>query len=668
MGRAAVATRALDARQIDAARTEESSEPARWSLAARLIIGGLTAFAFVLSLIVASSLFPYQSVNNDEAVYVFQAKTMLQGNLTLPAAELQDFFRPWMSGEHNGRQVLVFQPVFPATLAASQWLFGTMHIAPALIAAGCVVMIAVFAREVLRDERTAIAAAALLALSPFVIIQSGLYLEYLYAVLLELATLTLVLRGRRRGSTRHLIGAGATMGLLFLMRPFDAILLSTALAVYVAFEDRRHLRRATRTAGWGVVGALPFLALTFGYNALVTGSPVRFPLWIIGGSNQFGFGPRQIVAGAPVMNITFGRALEALRVNLRAFPHWYTGGIFAVPLGVFGLWMLRRRRVTVLLVAISVIVPLGYLFYWGNVLITFGRKYFGPHYYLAMLIPACVVVGHALVWLFDHRRKLTYALCAGLIVATLAEMPDKIDRNQRPTDVWAAEDRLLKATVTDRAIVVLPRSRDGAYLLHPRGWLMNRPDLTGRVLYAVDRSEQNIELFDRYPDRSIYRLQETEGAVSGSPFRPDVRRLRRRDVGPTAATVTAQNDSGQPIAILYANLGLDRVECVVDRASVIGKTYSMSVYLEPDAVTLGCPDGPRALARKSPGATLAIGIGIGSSDDFAQAQLYEYRYWGLSRGDRLSIIDPPEQWRRDPGISGRWRVTDGNPGIAVTLP
>ena len=668
MERAAVATHAIGTPRVAARPQDEpSSEPRRWSWPALSVIIGLAVFAFVMSFVVAAALFPHQSVNNDEAVYVFQAKTMLHGHLTLPAQDLQDFFRPWMSGEHNGRQVMVFQPVFPATLAASEWLFGTMRVAPAAIAAGCVLLVAVFTRETLRDERTAVAAAALLALSPFVIIQSGMYLEYLYAVLLELATLILVLRGRRRQSTRHLIGAGAALGLLFFMRPLDAILIGAALAVYVALDDRHDARRAGRTVGWGAVGALPFVVMCFAYNRMVTGSALRFPLWIIGGSNEFGFGKRYIVNGAPVMNISFGKALEALRVNLRAFPHWNTGGLVALPLVLYGLWKLRRHRITVLLVAIAVIVPLGYLFYWGNVLIMYGRKFFGPHYYMSLLIPASVVVGHALVQLFDHRRKAVYLTCAALITATAIEVPDKVDHNQRATNIAIDEDNLLRETVTDRAIVLLPRSRDGMYVLHPRGWLMNRPDLKGRVLYAVDRSEQNVELFDRYPDRSVYRLQQTEGSTTGSPFRPNVRRLNRRDVGPTTATVTAMNGTGAAVTILYANLGLNHIECVVDRASVIGKTYSETVRVEPDAVTLQCPDGQPRLARTDPRATLSIGIGIGPNDDIGQAQLHEYRYWCLSHGNKLSVIDPPEQWRRDSAPSSRWRVTDGNPSIAVTL-
>jgi 4-amino-4-deoxy-L-arabinose transferase-like glycosyltransferase len=640
----------------------------RTLLLARFVVGALAALSFVISLAVAALLFPHQSVNNDEAVYVFQAKAMLQGELTLPAEAHRDFFKPWMSGEHDGRQVMVFQPVLPATLALSERLFGTMRIAPALIAAGCVLLVAAFTREAIGGEWTAVAAAALFAFSPLVVIQSGVYLGYLYAVLLELATLLLVLRGRRLGSATNLVAAGMTIGLLFFLRPLDAILLAVALGVYFAVRDRRDLRRAGRAIGWGTIGALPLFAICLGYNARVTGSPLRFPLWTIGGSNEFGFGTRSIVTDAPAMDITFRRSFWAMRGNLAAFWDWYTGGVIALGLAGYGLWRLRRDAVAALLAAIAVVVPLGYLFYWGNVLIVFGRVFLGPHYYLALLIPTTVLVAYGLVSLGQRRRPAVYIAAAALFVVTAIEFPDTIRHNHRASEIARAEHEVLRQTVVEPAVVLLPRSRDGAYVMHPRGSMMNRPDLTGPVLYAVDRSEQNIELFERFPDRNIYRLQQSEGPTADSPFRPTVRRLQRRDLdGPAKALLNAENTTGAPVAQLYATLGLERINCVIDQHSVTGRSYQQQLTVAADSVTLGCPDGPQRLTRSDSSATLAMGIAFGPNNDIASAQLYEYRYWSRSHGTKLTLIEPAEKWRRGTDATRRWRVTDDNPTIELTL-
>jgi hypothetical protein len=648
---------------------------------ARLAVAALAGLTFVVALIVGVSLFPHQSVNNDEAVYTFQAQTIADGHLTLPAAPLADFFRPWMSGEHDGRQVLVFQPVFPATLALSETLFGTMRPVPALIAAGCVLLVAALAREILGRDRSAVIAAGLFAFSPVAIIHGGLYLEYLYAVLLEMAVMLLVLQGRRLGSNRRLVAAGAVLGVLFFMRPLDGILTGLALGAYLVADDlvareHRSPRRLARTAGFGLAGAAPFAALCFGYNAYVTGNVLRFPLWIIGGSNEFGFGKRAIVAGAPPMNITAGKAIEALQVNLRSFPHWFAGSVLALPLAAWGLWNLRHKRTTVLLAAIGIIFPLAYLFYWGNVLIMFGRKFFGPHYYFALLIPLCLLVAHGLGLLFDQRRPLGYAAVAVLLLATAVELPDKVDHNDRASDVARAEADLLDRTVTDEAVVVLPSSRDGAYVLHPRGWLQNKPNLTGRVLYAADRAEQNVDLFTRFPNRSIYRLQQTEGPERGSGFRPSVKRLRlTRADGQLHARLAATNQTGAPVAVLYAALAYqhdpvkyDRRACVLDTASTFGSDYRTTIVVDATGVTLPCPDGPLRLPLPADSGTLGLGISVGPTADPVTADLFEYRVWFRTDGaQHISLVTPAEQWRRDPSPSMRWRVTDGNPAITIDL-
>lgn len=640
-----------------------------WSLTAKVTVGALAVATFVVSLVVGTALFPHQSVNNDEAVYVYQAKMMRDGHLTVPAEPHRDFFRPWMSGEHDGRMVLVFQPVFPATLALSDLVFGTMRVAPAAIAAAAVVLIALFTYEVLGKQRTAVIAAALMALSPFAFMHGGLYLEYLYSVVLQLATLLLVLRGRRTRSTLRLVAAGATMGLLFFMRPADALLLSLALGVYVVVADRREPARALRTAGFGAIGALPFVAACFGYNAYVTGHALRFPLWVIGGNNGFGFGQRHIVAGAPTVDITFRTALHAMRVNLMSFPAWLAGGVVAVALALYGLWRLRHRQIAVLLAAVAIIVPVGYLFYWGNVLILYGRRYFGPHYYLALLIPAVVLAAHGLVQLYDERRRAAYAAGAAMLVATAWSMPDKVRLNDRATQVAEREDAAIRRTVTDKAIVILPASKDGAYVLHPRGWLQNPPDLNARVLYAADRDGNNVDLFTRFPDRSIYRLQEGEGSTRNSPHRPSVRRLNLREVdeGSFRAKVRATNQTGKRVAMLYASRAYDRVECVLDERSTAGAHYSASATFDASGIAIPCPGGTKTLPLPQGASTVAIGIAIGPDADIQNADLNEYRFWMRAEGGRASVVTPAEQWRRDPQPSKTWCVTDGNPSITLTL-
>lgn len=310
------------------------------------VVLGLALASFVLALVVADELFPLMSANNDEAVYVFQAEVFRGGHLSLPADSYREVFQPWMSNEHDGRLVLVFQPVFPAVLALSDLLFGSMRVALGLIAAGCVILVALLGRELRFTTRTCVMAAALFALSPFAVFQSALYLEYLFAVLLELAVLTLFFRGRGRAGpvrARLLAAAGLVFGLLVFTRPLEALMLGAALALYLAAAERR-IAGAVRNLWWPALGSLPAILGMLLYNAQLTGNPLRFPLWAIGGNNAFGFGKRHVVDTAPIIDATALNALKALHQNLRSLPHWMFGSLLIVPLAFWGLWLRQPRQ------------------------------------------------------------------------------------------------------------------------------------------------------------------------------------------------------------------------------------------------------------------------------------------------------------------------------------
>lgn len=634
---------------------------------ARMLVGGLALVSFALSLVLAAWLFPHLSANNDEAVYVFQAKTLETGSPTLPAAPHADFFRPWMSGPQGDRQVLVFPPVFPATLALADLVFGTMRVVPGLISAGCVVLVFAFVRATLRDDRVAVIAAAVMALSPLTLVHSAMYLEYLYAVLLELAVLVLVVRSAWGHTTRRLVGAGLVHGVLFFMRPFDAVLLGLVVVTMAVVPRPTRAIEAARTVLTVGVAALPGVLACLLYNHYVTGHFLRFPLWAIGGDNSLGFGKKSIASGAPVIDFGFRDAWIAFRQNVRAFPHWIAGGVLSVPVGAYGIWRLRRDRVLAPLVAITVLYPIGYLAYWGNVLIVFGRRAIGPHYYLALLVPACVAVAVGIDALARRGRAVLATGVVLLVAATAIELPDKIDRNHEHTDRSRAEDDAIHAAVdgTD-SVVVLPITNDGPYVLHPRGWLMNEPDLSGPVLYAADRQGANVELFDRFPTRAIWRFQSAQ-APDGT-FRPDMAQLRRlaldtaRDV-----PVRLRNVAGRPVVVVHVAVAARTESCVLDRTSTTDRTYDLRATLSPTEVAVPCADRVLRVPLDDGEGTVAIGAAFGPNDDTGFSDVHEYRIWYRRDAGTTSVVAPAEPWRRDPAPTPRWRVTIDDPTIALSL-
>lgn len=86
---------------------------------------------------------------------------------------------------------------------------------------------------------------------------------------------------------------------------------------------------------------------------------------------------------------------------------------------------------------------------------------------MAVMIPTVMFAAVALEWLWRQRPRWIIPLAAVMAVATLVELPDKIDRNQHFTDAYRAEQAAIDATVIRPTLVILPASVDGPYLLHP---------------------------------------------------------------------------------------------------------------------------------------------------------------------------------------------------------
>ena len=621
------------------------------------MVGGLAIAAFVLSLALGTWLFPHLSSNNDEPIYVLQAELFRHGHVTLSAATHDGFFRPWMSGEHDGHLFLVVQPVLPALLAASDAVFGSMRVALGLIAGGAVVAVYAAVRALLKEERVAVIAAAFFALSPFVIVQSALFLTYVLAVLLTAVIVTLVSRGLDRGQPRCHLAAGLVYGVLLFTRPIEALMLVAAFGIWMLarHETRRSLVPAVK---WAVVGMLPIVGLMLLYNRFTTGNPMRFPLWAIGGNDSFGFGDRSIAPGAPTVHYGIGEAWLTLRTNLRSFPHWMLGGLVTVPIAAWGAvcgWR-RHRAATIFLGAIAVIFPAGYFLYWGNYLIIAGRDYFGPHYYMALLIPATAFIALGIDDVLRRRRAWLLALVPLLVIGTVVEVGDKVRTNERYRDDVAREVAAVRTAAREPALVVLPVGADGAYLLHPRGAFADSPDLSDRTIYAVDLLDRNVELFDRFPGRRLFRLQQYSDGVH---THPDVRPIERVRAHGFDIDISATAKPGQHLVATYAGAaGEFFVPCVVSRDPIVGQTYRARAQVTTNGVRLtGCEGGDVTAPLPSRDAALAVGVSDSASDLAADGVHVEQRYWLRAVGDDLEVVTPADTWYR-PQPAKPWFVVD----------
>ena len=116
----------------------------RRSLIELVIVAGA---AGATALVAKAALFPFMSGDADEPVYVYQARMLAEGHVTLPVATHAEFFHPWLFGQRDGRLFSQYQPGWPAVIAVAH-LFTNERIALVIAAVVAVVATWFLAREV----------------------------------------------------------------------------------------------------------------------------------------------------------------------------------------------------------------------------------------------------------------------------------------------------------------------------------------------------------------------------------------------------------------------------------------------------------------------------------------------------------------------------------------
>jgi hypothetical protein len=597
----------------------------RW----RAALAVLALVAGALAVLTNATLFPLYSLNRDDSVYVAMARLLETGAVTLPADS--DAFRPWASAVVGDRVVLKYTPPWPAVIAAGDLLTGSPRAALAVSAAAAAVLVALLTAEVLRDRAVALTAGALFALSPVVVVQSGTFLPYLPALATGLGAAVLLLSGARLGSAPRLAAAGGMAGVAAFARPFDALLTVApfALAVLLA-RDRGGLSRpglVLRVAA----GAVPVLALTLVYNAVVVGGPFLLPFTVTGPQDTFGFGDRGVF---PQHTATFtpADAAAGLLANLRGTPAWVAGGLVLVALAVLGLVRTRGAERWAV-AALAVVVPLGYLPFWGPWAMGTqwqGLALFGPFYWLPVVVPLVVFGAAGLVRVARRGRLPAAVLGAAMLVLTGLAVPGPVAGHRAVTAEYRAVQQVVADAGLDDALLFLPRRGDQGFV-SDTPFLQNDPSLRQPVLYAEQRGAADLALAGRFPDRSLHRLSEDdEGPPVVEPLRVDAGQRLTLDL----------RVSPRPGGVAYLRVGDRTYEQPLPPTGEVSWTVAAP----------GAAAGPGAVVLDEDG-VLAVGLAARSPGDDGPGDRWERRvaHRTVDGGTRVELLRPGQAWAHTDG-------------------
>jgi len=589
-----------------------------------LLAVGLVALGGAVALAVAVLVFPYHSVNHDEAVYLQQAAGLLRGRLFLHPP-VPGAFRPWFYVASPRGLYPRYAP-YPAALDAVGMALGSARLTLAAVGAAVVGLTYLLGREV--DGRaTGVIAAAFVCVSPLFVVDVGTFLPYAPVAVLDLGFALAYLRAERTGSTRAATLAGASIGLAFFARPYTAVCVAAPFVAHACWTlwrspDRRRVRRRVATAALGLVGVAAALA----YNWLTTGHPLVFPFEAFAPADGIGFGPHALRGYG--VDYTPALALRSNAVVVWQFAsRWVAGGLLGSALAAVGLWRAARRgrsgdaRLFVL-AGLYPSVVVGNVFFWGNdALLGPGLDpargllaYLGPYYHFDLLAPTAVFAALGARWLLGRGRRVfadrdrrvavaVVALVAVLVVAAVGgALAGPLARNAANTDQYRRGYAPFEAGGPPADAVVFLPTPYGPWLNHPFQALRNDPGFDGSTVYALD-GPRALAVAAAYPNRTYYRYEYrgTWVPTDGRPVHPALERVRvtrgdslvenltvRVPPGADAASVRVATDRGHGYYALNATPGRHALALAVrdgrlrvDGAAPVGPNATRELPLAP---------------------------------------------------------------------------------------
>ncbi|AEH08943.1 hypothetical protein FsymDg_1481 [Candidatus Protofrankia datiscae] len=540
--------RGSDGRADHGPRWRAPLAAARSRLAAVSGPGWTVAVAALLSAVAAvlinQHLFPYQSINNDEALYWLQAQTLAGGDLFPPAPPSADSYAPWLAIVTDGHYVLKYTPVVAGLLALSLVITGGTALALALVVAAAVEMTYLVGVELLDDRRTAAVAAWLLALSPLVLLQSAMLLPYLPVLVLSECVVFGLLRGLRTRRRVPLVGAGLALGLAAAVRPYDVVLVLGPFVLWTVCRGARGRRWwMLRWVGAGL--AAPF-ALLLSYNAAATGNPFQLPFALLEPEDKLGFGVRRLFPTDTAHHFGLVEGLTAIGDHLWLLGAWACGGVV---LAVLSVATVIRRRMTAPALTVGVgalLLIIGYVAFWGAwnaAELWGGTRCIGPFYLMPVLVTLVLFGARGLVDMASAWPRTTGLVAvAGLALSgfiLVVASQDNMEFTQRDRNL----SNMINARPGPTLVIV---SVDPAFLMHPTSVVANSPTLDDRVLYAVSRKQADFDVVADHPDRSPYLLRLAIGynRTLSSPSAGWLERLRVVDGVNVAVGVSAAVPAG----------------------------------------------------------------------------------------------------------------------------
>jgi 4-amino-4-deoxy-L-arabinose transferase-like glycosyltransferase len=483
-----------------------------YNSAKRLILF-ICVLAFLFTSAVAYFAFERLPHLEDEVAYLFQAKTMALGRLTVPSPDNADAFWIPFVLDYQGQRFGKYPPGWPGLLALGvrvglPWLVNPLLASIALYLVYCL-------GRTLYDERTGLLAAALGLVSPLFLVLGGSYLSHLASMVwLLLFSLWFVMTAKGR-SRLFAVGAGLALGLAFLTRSLTAVAYAVPFVIYsLAQVIKRRQPHWPHYLLVALVGGLVALLVPV-YQWLVTGDPWLNPYTLWWPYDRIGFGPT--IGAMPGGHspyyawINVKQDLPRAATDVLGWP-----ALSWVPL-LLGLGLRPRRPKDWALAVPFVSLVIAYLFYW----IGSPARLWGPRYYFEGFggLWLLAAVGMWKVWDWAALKQrwvrplLAGALTLMLVGSLLVNLPGRMAEAHGFYGITRAQLVPMEEAGLQNALVIVYADRWLEYGAMLAGM---SPLLDDEVIYARGGGvELDAAVIEEFGDRTVYYLQ--DGQLTREP-------------------------------------------------------------------------------------------------------------------------------------------------------
>jgi hypothetical protein len=460
----------------------------------------------------------------DEIAYNFQAKIFLSGRLYAPSPTPAGSF-DFPHIVNNGRWYAQYPPGFPLLMVLGLLIHAPWLINPIL--AGLSIFLFYFLGREMYGRRIGILAAVLGSLSIWLLVLSSSMMSHTGSMFCMTLFLLFLFKSLNRPTPANGIAAGASLGMLLLVRPLDAVLLSIPFLLFYGINSLRAFKERSRNLlGFGLAMGT-FVGILFAYNTLTNGHPLKMGYMVyLGEGKGLGFGSMVYEFYEHTAFLGFQNIAKNLAEYSKYLFGWPLTSFFAI----LALLLIRKRDGThtlkdLLLASSFMCQVTALVFYWGAFTLLGPRLFFST--FPLMLLLSARGIHELERWLETRQQLVTprwakTALYALLFVFTLYAFGVTLPRwIKAPGSDWFYErvdhhfagvnpdiHNSIKSALPEGSLVIFK------FIYHPllnfapgwwgSGFQHNGPDLREEIIYAMDVGEENIKLFESFPERKIF--------------------------------------------------------------------------------------------------------------------------------------------------------------------